>query len=55
MIDVIGLLRAVLIAAGREKPKRGTAEYAEQLKREAIERKRHIEELVARYERQRRK
>lgn len=51
MMDIIGLLRAVLNAAGREKPKGGTAEYAEQLRREAIERKKHIEELVARYER----
>lgn len=51
MIEIIGLLRAVLIDTGRERPKNATTEYAEQLKREVLERKKHIEELVARYER----
>jgi hypothetical protein len=53
MIDVLGLLRSLLIADNRHKQKSGAAEYAARLKREAQERKKHIEELVVRHERDR--
>jgi hypothetical protein len=53
MIDILGLLRAVLFADSPDRPKGRTLEYAERLKREAEERKKHIAELVNRYERDR--
>ena len=52
MIYLIGLMRAVLVAAGREKPKDAKVECSEQSCRAAIERK-IIDEVMARYERDR--
>lgn len=51
MIDVIELLHTVMIAAGREKPKGGTAEYCGELEREAAERQKTIDAMMRDYER----
>lgn len=50
MIDLLELLRTVLIAAGRQKPKGGTAEYADEQLREEEDRQKVVADMMARYE-----